>query len=137
VPIATPAAFTASNIVPVAAVAAPTAIPLPANADYSGSIGFGAVTSTVPANTTLSETVTNNVPSTANAPVLSDVARMMLSQRTTAAAGGAIVVLAYIDLLYSNSVTYAQPPAFSLTVPTSRSYQHRITLVHTIRRGRR
>jgi hypothetical protein len=116
VPIATSAPFAVQSV--VTPIAAATAVPLPADGNYSGAITFGAVTSTIAPGTTISITLTNITPSTPNAPTLSDVLRQLAGRRSIASSG-AIDVLEYIDVLCSNSVTYATTPGFSLTVPAA------------------
>ena len=117
VPIAAPAAFTASSTVPAPAAAA--AVALPTNSVYSGAIDLGAPTSPIPPGTTIADILSDVAPSTAQAPALSDALRHALAQRIGESANGAIVVLAYVNLLYSNTVTYASAPSFSLTVPAA------------------
>jgi hypothetical protein len=117
VPIPKASPFTSvTSVVGVSAVAASVTVPVVAG--YAGSIDFG-VPTVLPPGTTISTTVSNVAPTAGGVPALSSVSRQVLAQRKTASADGAVVVLTYDDLLFSNAVTYGKAPSFVLTVPAA------------------
>ena len=89
---------------------------LPAGAPVGGSIDFGTGVS-IPPGTVVTTTLTSTAPT--GIPTLSALLHKTLAKRSTEAANGAIAVLAYVDLLFSNAVTFAQQPSFTMSFPAA------------------
>ena len=100
------------------ATAAPLAIALPTSlpSGFGGSISLPVSQASIPPNTVVEDTVGNQSPT--GVPLIQSSLRSPAALRAPAAGTGATAIL-FVQLFFSNNVTFPSQPTFSFTLPTA------------------